>query len=185
MKTKLFLVLILFLFTNLLFSQTYTERYNELMHRYEYYDSNGSLIGYKTYNELMQRWEFYSADNNYNDRYKPYNNYPEYKPIYDDVYKLYEEYYRQQATAAMNTAIITFWTNYKEAGEIKIYIGGAYIGTIDKYFTWTPDCTQKTGVIKARLKPGVYKYKAVSKNGTWEGTIELYGGDCATYLLKE
>jgi hypothetical protein len=42
-------------------AQTTTEKYNSLMSRYEYYNSSGTMIGYKTYDSLMQTWNYYEV----------------------------------------------------------------------------------------------------------------------------
>jgi hypothetical protein len=38
--------------------QNYSSKYNSLYGRYEYFDSNGNMIGYKKYNSLYDRWEY-------------------------------------------------------------------------------------------------------------------------------
>src|SRR6218665_999905 len=43
------------------FSQTATEKYNSLYNRYEYFDSNGTMTGYKVYNKMSSQWEYYST----------------------------------------------------------------------------------------------------------------------------
>ena len=43
------------------FAQTTTEKYNSLMNRYEYYNSSGNMIGYKTYDSLMKTWNYYDV----------------------------------------------------------------------------------------------------------------------------
>ncbi len=42
---------------NMTFSQTYTEKYNSYLNRYELYDSSGQLIGYKKYNPYTKSYE--------------------------------------------------------------------------------------------------------------------------------
>lgn len=42
-------------------SQTITEKYNSLMNRYEYYNSSGNMVGYKTYDSLMDTWNYYDV----------------------------------------------------------------------------------------------------------------------------
>lgn len=42
-------------------AQTTTEKYNSLMSRYEYYNSSGTMIGYKTYDSLMQTWNYHEV----------------------------------------------------------------------------------------------------------------------------
>lgn len=50
--------LILFVFSSNLMGQNYSSKYNSLYGRYEYFDSNGNMIGYKKYNPLYDRWEY-------------------------------------------------------------------------------------------------------------------------------
>ena len=50
--------LILSIFSANLMGQNYSSKYNSLYERYEYFDSNGNMIGYKKYNSLYDRWEY-------------------------------------------------------------------------------------------------------------------------------
>lgn len=43
------------------FSQTATKKYNSFYNRYEYFDSNGSMIGYEKYNSFSKQWEYYTT----------------------------------------------------------------------------------------------------------------------------
>lgn len=43
-------------------AQNAVERYNELMNRYEYFNSSNNMIGYKTYNKLRAQWEYFSLE---------------------------------------------------------------------------------------------------------------------------
>lgn len=54
------------------FSQSATSKYNSIYNRYEYFDSNGTMTGYKTYNSVSQQWEYYeipktNTQNRYNE----------------------------------------------------------------------------------------------------------------------
>lgn len=64
-------------FGSWVFSQSVTEQYNSLYKRYEYFDSNGNMIGYKTYNNLTKNWEYYekSTPSPYSGRTKNYLDY--------------------------------------------------------------------------------------------------------------
>lgn len=53
------LIIIFFFFSIHSNSQTLTEKWNSLYERYEYFDSNNTLVGYKKYNSLYGRWEYY------------------------------------------------------------------------------------------------------------------------------
>ncbi|TYB73036.1 hypothetical protein ES677_05255 [Bizionia gelidisalsuginis] len=63
MKNKLLFSLILFLFTTLIYSQNVTRKYNDLMERYEFYNSSRQIVGYAKYNSLQERWEYYNSNN--------------------------------------------------------------------------------------------------------------------------
>lgn len=60
MKKFIFLLI----FCGLSYAQTSTEKWNSLYERYEYFDSNGTMIGYKKYNKLYERWEYYDLKSN-------------------------------------------------------------------------------------------------------------------------
>ena len=61
---KLFFIL-LFSF-NFCFSQTSTEKWNDLKKQYEYFDSNGNMTAYKVYNSFKKQWETFTVQpNNY------------------------------------------------------------------------------------------------------------------------
>ena len=51
--------LLVLLFTINSFSQTMTEKWNSLYERFEYFNSNGTMVGYKKYNSLYNRWDYY------------------------------------------------------------------------------------------------------------------------------
>jgi hypothetical protein len=42
-------------------AQTMTEKYNSLMNRYEYFNSQGHMVGYKSYDSLMKQWNYYEV----------------------------------------------------------------------------------------------------------------------------
>ena len=60
MKNK-YLLLLLFLCT-CAFSQTMTEKYNSILGRYEYFDGQGNLTGYKVYDSLFKEWKYYQVE---------------------------------------------------------------------------------------------------------------------------
>ncbi len=65
MFVRLFIsILFLFSFAIEIKSQNYTSKYNSLYERYEYFDSNGKLIGYKKWNSLYNRWEYTDKSQN-------------------------------------------------------------------------------------------------------------------------
>lgn len=46
------------------YSQDYTSKYNNVYDRYEYYDYNHNLVGYKKWNSFYNRWDYYDNRNN-------------------------------------------------------------------------------------------------------------------------
>lgn len=71
MKRAIFILS--FVLSSNIYAQTTTEKYNSIMQQYEYFDSNGSMIGYKKYNSIMRQWEYYTVgkktSNSYNQEY--------------------------------------------------------------------------------------------------------------------
>lgn len=53
------ITLLFLLFTINSSSQTRTEKWNSSNQRYEYFNSNGTMIGYKKFNNLYERWDYY------------------------------------------------------------------------------------------------------------------------------
>lgn len=45
------------------FSQTATKKFNSFQNQYEYFDSNGNMIGYEKYNSFSKQWEYYTTNN--------------------------------------------------------------------------------------------------------------------------
>lgn len=56
---KIILLLVFFISVNV-FCQTLTQKYNSVYNRYEFFDNQGNLIGYKKWNSLLEQWEYYS-----------------------------------------------------------------------------------------------------------------------------
>lgn len=61
MKKITLLFLLLIYFTT--YSQTSTEKYNSYLNRYEYFDNQGNLTGYKQYNSYLKQWEYFKVPN--------------------------------------------------------------------------------------------------------------------------
>ncbi|RZK26880.1 MAG: hypothetical protein EOO43_01445, partial [Flavobacterium sp.] len=59
MKTIAFITVMLFSLT--CYAQTMTEKYNSLMNRYEYFNAQGQMVGYKSYDSLMKQWNYYEV----------------------------------------------------------------------------------------------------------------------------
>jgi len=63
-------------------AQTYTKKYNSINGRYEYFNSNGTMVGYEKYNSISNSWEYYTVTNDNN----PYNRKPiEVAPVQSNV----------------------------------------------------------------------------------------------------
>ncbi len=45
------------------FSQNISKKFNSVYKRYEYFDSNGNMIGYEKYNNVLKQYEYYSTNN--------------------------------------------------------------------------------------------------------------------------
>jgi hypothetical protein len=60
MKKILLILCLILAFSS--YAQT-TKKYNSLLERYEFYNSNGQLTGYTKYNSLQERWEFFNSNN--------------------------------------------------------------------------------------------------------------------------
>ena len=54
---KLFILFVL-CFTNFIFAQSYTQKYNELYNRYDFFNNDGKLVGYKYYDDLNRVWKY-------------------------------------------------------------------------------------------------------------------------------
>jgi len=52
------ILLLFLLYCGCVSAQTTTEKYNTLNNRYEYFNSNNQMIGYKQYNSLKSAWEY-------------------------------------------------------------------------------------------------------------------------------
>ncbi len=84
---------------------------------------------------------------------------------------------------------ISFWTSWKNSGNMELYFDGDYVGKFESYFAaGSPNCGQQ-GTITITYKPGTYRFRAVSKGGlsskTWEGTVTIYAGGCQLQELTK
>ncbi|MDR5590803.1 hypothetical protein [Christiangramia sp. SM2212] len=82
MKTFLSIILLALTvsFTN---AQDRTEKYNDYLERYEYYNDNGDLIGFKKYNDYLEQWEYTKINSSQNRRGNKYENIEYYQPDYE------------------------------------------------------------------------------------------------------
>ncbi|TVZ26703.1 hypothetical protein JM83_1690 [Gillisia sp. Hel_I_86] len=70
MKSPILIFLILFSFA--CFSQSYTEKYNEIQQRYEYYNSYNELVGYKEWDAINEEWRYTDLTQRQQQRKSPY-----------------------------------------------------------------------------------------------------------------
>ena len=72
---KTLFTIVLLCISTLLWGQNYTQKYNELYDRTEFYNSYGNLIGYAKYNSLYDRLEYYNANGDLlkTEQYKKYS----------------------------------------------------------------------------------------------------------------
>ena len=54
----LFCLLILFCLNIEMKSQNYSEKYNSILKRYEFFDSRGNMVGHKKWDPILKKWEY-------------------------------------------------------------------------------------------------------------------------------
>jgi|SRR5690554_753320 len=82
MKKLIFSVMLFLFYGFTSTAQTYTKKYNSINGRYEYHNSNGTLVAYEVYNSIYNRWDYYTVNNDNN----PYNRKPiEVAPVQSNV----------------------------------------------------------------------------------------------------
>ena len=64
MKKLTILLITLIVFAFGVSAQSYTQKWNNLYNRTEFFDSNGRMIGYAKYNDLYNRMEYFDANDN-------------------------------------------------------------------------------------------------------------------------
>lgn len=88
-------------------------------------------------------------------------------------------------TPPIQSGKISFWTNWKKSGSLRLFFDGEYIGTFTQYFeNGFPSCGQE-GTLTVEYKPGTYKYVAVSGSKRYEGMVTITAGQCSLYCLKK
>ena len=60
MKNLIFLFVLVFFGLNS-YCQTMTEKYNSYSGRYEYFNSNGTMVGYKVWDSYASAWKYYDV----------------------------------------------------------------------------------------------------------------------------
>lgn len=80
---------------------------------------------------------------------------------------------------------VSFYTNYGESGDTKIWIDGSYKGKLSSYFKYgKPNCGQ-SGTLKIPLTSGTHKYRAEDSAGFyWEGTFTTSSNSCESLKLN-
>lgn len=90
-----------------------------------------------------------------------------------------------KTTPPLNSGKISFWTDYKRAGNVDLYVDGYFIGTLKSYFNeGEPNCEQD-GVITFNYKPGTYNFEAKSEKLSWSGSITIYENQCIKQKLNK
>ncbi|HOD61977.1 MAG TPA: hypothetical protein PKG96_07745 [Bacilli bacterium] len=92
-------------------------------------------------------------------------------------------------TPPIETGTVSFWTNYKKAGDIMVYLEDTYIGSFTSYFNQgVPQCGQD-GTLTVTYKAGTYHLRAYTVGGwsslNWEGTITITAGVCTLQGLTK
>ena len=84
---------------------------------------------------------------------------------------------------------ISFWTSWKNSGNMRIYLDGMYVGKFTNYFPKVAPSCGEEGTLTVEYKPGTYRYRAISFGGwstkTWEGTVTINVGDCILQGLRK
>lgn len=90
-----------------------------------------------------------------------------------------------KTTPPLNPGKISFWTDYKKAGSVDLYVDDNFIGTLKSYFKeGEPNCEQD-GVITFNYKPGTYNFEAKSEKYSWSGSITIYENQCTKQKLNK
>lgn len=187
------------------YGQSRTKKYNDIMNRYEYYDSSGRMVGYDKWNSIMRQWEYYEANEPAvgTKQVSPYIAPYDVELIERSARYNQERLDRERAVSdaaqerEMNRLIqiindpnitkggVCFWTNTGNYGYIDIWVNGLYIGRLTSHFkNGTPEVGQK-GTIAYMNRPGTYSlYARSSNNRTWSTTITLKADEYFTYFLK-
>jgi hypothetical protein len=93
------------------------------------------------------------------------------------------------SSAPQETGKISFWTDWKRANTMVLYMEGDYVGPFKSYFeNGIPQCGQE-GTLTITYKPGTYNYRVEGESafGTvnWEGKVTIYPGQCQLQKLSK
>lgn len=72
---KYLLIFLMFLLSSRATCQDYYEKWSNIQNRYEYYDTDGNLVGYKKWSNLHSRWEYHTIKSENNSRITTYPQY--------------------------------------------------------------------------------------------------------------
>lgn len=86
-----------------------------------------------------------------------------------------------KASPPLKEGSVSFWSNEKRGGKIKIFMEDEYIGELDSYFEERPNCGVN-GTLSITYKPGIYNFKASSNKYNWSGTFTIEPDNC---ILKK
>ncbi|QCX39537.1 hypothetical protein FF125_14220 [Aureibaculum algae] len=79
----------------------------------------------------------------------------------------------------LESAYISFWSDWKKAESIKIYLDEKYYGDLSKRFKDLKPLCFDLGTITIEVKPGNHFFKAFGRGSiSWEGYIEAKEGLC-------
>lgn len=132
-----------------------------------------SIRGY----DFADDYQYSSIQTNFN---KIESNFYE---SYNEIVSQNTEREAMKNSNSVSMGKISFWTNWKKSGNMKVYLDENYIGTFSSYFdSGNPVCGQQ-GTLTVSRSPGTYNYYAVSEGSfstkTWKGTVSVTAGGCS------
>lgn len=79
---RLFVIILMVVTIVSVYGQSRIKKYNDIMKRYEYYDSSGQIVGYESWDSTLRQWRYYDAQSTQSHS-KQYNKMLERYEYYD------------------------------------------------------------------------------------------------------
>lgn len=88
------------------------------------------------------------------------------------------------ATLPLKQGMISFYTNSKKVGVVKISIEGEELGNLTNFIDGgMPSCGQ-VGTLSTYIKPGTYRFQATNGRQTWNGSFSVGESSCVLQGLN-